>query len=128
MKKEEFKKFKEIIDSLEIDYYEEENEKLNKEIENIMANRPKYEGIYNFDSTVVPPEEKDKTIKKATALRIKDEKEIAKKKAEISKKHLEAQGLLDKSGTKAAMTTKVLSDGTKVQVPKIQEIYNDIEK
>ena len=80
MKKEEFKKFKEIIDSLEIDYYEEENEKLNKEIENIMANRPKYEGIYNFDSTVVPPKEKDKTIKRLK-LEIKENKERAKKLA-----------------------------------------------
>lgn len=69
------KDFKEIIDSLDTGYYKEKNEQLEKEINNIMMGRPRLEGIHNFiSSKIVPQNEREKEINKLKN-KIKDNRE-----------------------------------------------------
>lgn len=77
MNNEKLKDFKEIIDSLDTGYYKKENEKLEKEINNIMMGRPRFEGIYDLiNSGVVPENQREKEIN-----RLKKEIKDNKKKA-----------------------------------------------
>lgn len=69
------KDFKEIIDSLDTGYYKEKNEQLEKEINNIMMGRPRLEGINDFvSSKIVPQNEREKEINKLKN-KIKDNRE-----------------------------------------------------
>jgi len=78
MRNEELKTLKELIDSFDKDYYEEENDKLQQEIDNIRMGRPRLEGIYErIVSNVVPQNQREKEIKR---LQNKKEDNKAKKK------------------------------------------------
>ena len=78
MKNEELKTLKELIDSFDNNHYEEENDKLQQQIDNIRMGRPLYEGIYDrISSNVIPQNQREKEIKRLQN-KIKDNK--AKKK------------------------------------------------
>lgn len=65
MKNENLKTLKELIDNFDIDYYDQEIDRLQEEIININMGRPRYEGIYNLiNSDIVPKNQKEKEIKK----------------------------------------------------------------
>lgn len=57
-------KFKEIIDNLDDRYYKERNEQIEKEIDNIMNGRPRFEGIKDISGLVVPQSKIEAEIKK----------------------------------------------------------------
>ena len=78
MKTDELKTLKELIDSFDNNHYEEENDKLQQQIDNIRMGRPLYEGIYDrISSNIVPQNQREKEIKRLQN-KIKDNK--AKKK------------------------------------------------
>ena len=78
MKNEELKTLKELIDNFDKDYYEEKNDTLQQEINNIRMGRPRYEGIYDMiHSDIVPQNQREKEIKRLQN-QIKDNKEKKK--------------------------------------------------
>lgn len=65
MENEKLKTLKELIDSFDKDYYEKQNKKLMKEINNIRMGMPRYDGIYDLvDSDIVPKNKREEEIKK----------------------------------------------------------------
>jgi len=62
MKDEELKTLKELIYSFDQNFYKQQNDRIQKEIFNINMGRPRFEGISDISSDIVPENQREKEI------------------------------------------------------------------
>lgn len=100
MDDKKLKTLKELIDSFNNNYYKEQNDIIQRQIDNIKMGRPRYEGIYDrYSSNVVPQNQREKEIKRLQN-EIKDNKAKAKQLGQALSKLKRASWELEKLAEK----------------------------